>query len=75
MTTAQPAHETEVAKYMRAMIAGRDDTCGAIERVHGLFGYPPEMVTIALKAFDEGRDPDEALEAYINGDDEEDVTA
>jgi hypothetical protein len=63
------AHETESAKYARAMIAGADKTCAAIERVHGLYGYPPELVSVGLKAFDEGRDAEQAVEDYINADD------
>ena len=65
LTCGVPADATESAKYMRAMIAGADRTCSAIERVHGLYGYPPEIVSVGLKAFDEGRDVGAAVEAYL----------
>lgn len=67
LTGGMPADATESAKYMRAMIAGADRTCSAIERVHGLYGYPPEIVSVGLKAFDEGRDVEAAIEAYLAG--------
>lgn len=53
-------------RYMQAMIAGRDHVCIAIEQEHGLFGYPPELVSVGLRAIDEGKDADDAIDAYIN---------
>jgi hypothetical protein len=51
---------------MAAMVAGQDRVCIAIEQEHGLFGYPPELVSVGLRAIDEGKDADEAIDAYIN---------
>ena len=53
--------------YIKAMIAGRDIECGRIEQEHGLYGYPPEIVSIGLNAVDEGRDPHAAIDAYVSG--------
>lgn len=61
--------------YVKAMRGGHDFVCSAIEREHGLYGYPPEMVSVALNAIDDGLDPDEAITDYIDGKDEEDHTA
>ena len=55
------------AAYAKAMIAGRNDECYRIECEHGLDGYPPEIVSIGLKAASEGRDAHEAIEAYFDG--------
>lgn len=41
------------------------DECMRIEQDAGLFGYPPELVSVGLKAIDDGRDPDEAIAAYM----------
>lgn len=54
-------------RYHAAMIAGNTDACIRIEQQFGLFGYPPEMVSVGLKAVDEGRDVDAAIEAYVAG--------
>ena len=67
--------EPLVATYFRAMRMGWDHVCVALEKEHGLYGYSPEMVCVALKAIDEGNDPDKALDDYIDGIDEEDHTA
>lgn len=53
--------------YTAAMIHGDADTCIRIEEAHGLFGYPPEMVSVALKAIDEGADPSDALSEWFGG--------
>lgn len=57
---------SELAQYSRAMIAGQTHVCIAIEKRHGLFGWPPDIVSIALKAIDEGGDPDQAIDDYLN---------
>ncbi len=54
-----------LVQYTRAMAAGHLDTCIAIERAHDLYGYPPQLVSVGLKAADEGKDPVEAVEVYI----------
>jgi len=63
------------SQYAKAMIKGDALKCFHIEQDNGLAGYPPELVSVALKAIDEGRDPDEALADYMDGNDEEDHTA
>ena len=64
-----------LAQYTQAMISGHTQTCIRIEQENDVFGYPPEIVSVALKAIDDGEDPDAALDAYMRGDDEEDHTA
>lgn len=53
------------ARYVKAMAAGMDHTCAAIEKEHGLYGYPPETVCVGLVAIDEGRDPQAEIEQFI----------
>lgn len=57
---------SEAKRYSAAMVAGQDHVCIAIEQEHGLFGYPPELVSVGLRAVDEGKDADEAIDAYVN---------
>ena len=47
------------------MIDGRIDICARIEQRHDLYGYPPELVTVGLKAVAEGKDAHEAIDAYM----------
>ena len=51
--------------YSAAMRKGDVDRCIAIEVLHGVYGYPPELVSVALAAADKGEDVDAAVEAYI----------
>lgn len=51
--------------YFKAMIDGRIDICARIEQRHDLYGYPPELVTVGLKAVAEGKDAHEAIDAYM----------
>jgi hypothetical protein len=51
--------------YMAAMLSGNHVQALAIERRHGLDGYPPDLVSVGLKAAAEGRDALEAVEAHI----------
>ncbi len=53
-------------RYTKAMIAGNADTCIAIEQERGLFGYPPELVSVGLHGLDKGMDPHDAINEYIN---------
>lgn len=57
--------QTLLSIYTAAMIHGDLDTCIRIEEAHGLFGYPPEMVSVALKAIDDGMDPGDALSEHF----------
>lgn len=54
------------AKYFRAMVAGQDWICARIEQDHDLYGYPPEIVSVGLKAFDEGKCVQDAVAEYLN---------
>jgi len=58
-------------KYMRAMQRGDIDACVQIEQKHGLYGYPPELVSVGLAAADKGENAEEAVEKYLNGEDME----
>ena len=58
----------DLALYGRAMTRlDGHETCYRIEQKYGLDGYPPELVSVGLRAAAEGRDPHEAVEAYIEG--------
>jgi len=57
--------KTDTDLYMEAMISGHADTCIAIEKRNGLYGHPPQLVSIGLRAIEEGRDPHEAIDAFI----------
>lgn len=57
----------EAKRYHDAMVRGDTDTCIRIEQKHGLFGYPPEIVSVALNALDNNQDPNKAIEEYIGG--------
>jgi hypothetical protein len=53
-------------RYSKAMrsIDGAS-LCYRIEQEYGLDGYPPELVSVGLRAIDDGCDPHEAIQAYI----------
>lgn len=61
---------SELDAYMRAMIRGYTSTCASIEQRHGLYGYPPEIVSVGLKAVDDGEDCHAAIDAYLTGADD-----
>lgn len=52
---------SELQRYHQAMMRGFTDTCIRIEQDHDLFGYPPEIVSVGLKAFDDGRSVQDAI--------------
>lgn len=52
-------------KAMRSLDGAH--TCYRIEQEHGLDGYPPELVSVGLRAIDDGDEPHQAIENYING--------
>jgi hypothetical protein len=54
-------------KYSKAMCANYIDMCIAIEQKYDLYGYPPNIVSIALAAIDKGDDPYDVLESYFEG--------
>lgn len=57
--------QTLSQQYLKAMIAGNIDRCIRIEQDSGLYGYPPELVSVGLKAIDEGHDGALAVLDYI----------
>jgi hypothetical protein len=58
---------TDAQRYVHAMINSDHDTLVRIEQKHGLFGYPPEVVTIGLRAIADGKDGHAAIDAHIDG--------
>lgn len=56
---------SEEKKYADAMRCGDLGRCIAIEKSHLLFGYPPEMVSVGLRAIDNGLDALDAISDYI----------
>ena len=58
---------SELEQYTKALCRGNIDACIRIEERHGLFGYPPEIVSIGLRAFDDGEDVYAAVDSYIEG--------
>ena len=62
---------SDLDRYTRAMCAGQLSTCCAIEKKYGLYGYPPQIVSVGLRAADEGRSVDDAVDAYIKGEPEQ----
>ena len=53
--------------YFKAMMSGNCEACLRIERKYGLDGYSPEVVSIGLDAAVRGNDPEEAIDAYLAG--------
>lgn len=51
--------------YSKAMISGNLQTCIAIEQRHDLYGYPPDVVSVGLKAIADGQDMDLAITNYL----------
>lgn len=52
-------------QYMEAFKRNDVEACLRIEERHGLDGYPPDLVTVGLRAVDEGRDAQEAVDNWI----------
>lgn len=58
---------SELQKYHEHMRNGLIDACIAIELRYGLYGYPPELVSVGLKAVDDGFCPIAAIDTVIHG--------
>lgn len=56
-----------ISQYNKAMISGDIDKCIEIEQDSGMYGYPPEIVSIALVAIDQGEDHYKAVDDYLAG--------
>lgn len=57
---------TNLERYIKAMITANLDVCAAIEQKYDLYGYPPEIVTAALKAIDDGEDHYAVIDSYLD---------
>lgn len=56
----------DLADYGRAMARlGGHMTCVRIEQKYGLHGYPPELVSVGLRAAADGLDAEEAVYDYF----------
>lgn len=60
---------SELERYTKAMIAGNTNLCLRIEEENDLIGYPPEVVSVALGAIDDGQSPWPVIESFLYGDD------
>lgn len=52
--------------YNKAMMNGDIDMCITLEQDFGLYGYPPQIVSIGLAAFDAGEDVHQAVSDFFN---------
>lgn len=53
-------------RYFIAMLRNQTHVCTQIEQCYGLYGYPPEIVSIGLNAACAGKDPEQAADNYVN---------
>lgn len=66
-TQDQEQARNDLHTYTRAMMAGNIAMAIAIEKRHGLYGYPPDIVCSALANVIDGKDADEALDDILKG--------
>lgn len=66
---------TQSELYFRAMQRNDLTTLVSIEQQHGLYGYPPNVVSVGLLAFDNGEDVGKAVDAYLGLNDEDEPAA
>lgn len=59
--------KSDLERYFDAMRDGNIDACARIEQKHDLYGYPPELVSVGLKAVQDGKDKDLAVAEYMDG--------
>ena len=52
-------------QYADAMRDGDHARCIQIEQRQGLYGWPPEIVSVGLAAIDRGEDPSDAINKYM----------
>lgn len=67
MSDKQDQARRDLESYAKAMIDNRIGECIAIEKRYELFGYPPELVCIGLRAAADGLDIDDAIEEHMQG--------
>jgi hypothetical protein len=58
---------SELQRYAKALAGGDIDLCCSIERLHDLDGYPPTIVAIGLKAYDDGKDVGAVIDSVLVG--------
>lgn len=54
-------------QYAKALRDGDHARCIRIEEEAGLYGYPPELVSLGLVEIEAGRDPSAAINKIIEG--------
>ena len=57
----------DMVAYAKALAAGRHQQALQIEQRYELDGYPPEIVSVGLRAAVDGRDHQAAVEDYLEG--------
>ena len=57
---------SQAQKYASAMLAGRHSECLRIEQSFCLDGLPPELVSVGLRAIDDGKCADAAISKYVS---------
>lgn len=55
-------------QYADAMREGDHARCIQIEQRQGLYGWPPEIVSVGLAAIDRGEDPASAINEAMRND-------
>lgn len=65
MTSDLDQARADLVAYAKTLITGNTDAAIRIEKRYGVFGYPPQIVSIALQAAAEGRDHMEAVDEYL----------
>lgn len=65
MNAAAMQARADFHNYGRYLATNNLHGCVSIERRHGMFGYPPELVSVGLSALAEGRDADEAIHEHL----------
>jgi hypothetical protein len=59
--------QEDYKKYARAMKEGHINTLVEIEINYGLYGLPPDAVSVGLLAASKGEDIDTAIDNYLYG--------
>lgn len=54
-----------IDEYSAALVSGDTETCVEIELAYGLYGFPPELVSVGLVALDAGGSAQVAIANYL----------
>jgi hypothetical protein len=57
--------KTDLENYYRGLKDGNTALCAKIELKYDVYGYPPNLVCVALQAVVDGRNPYAALDETI----------